>query len=51
MAKVEVKFTAFSSAHNAAPGDVKKVEDFEVARLESDGVAAPTSKTEAEKAK
>lgn len=51
MAKVEVKFTAFSDKHNASPGDVKKVEDYEVAGLESDGVAAPTSKAEAEKAK
>lgn len=50
MAKVEVKFSSFSSRHNASPGDVKKVDAEEVAALEADGVASPTSKKEAEKA-
>lgn len=49
MTKVEVKFTSFSSKHDASPGDVKKVDASEVAGLEADGVAQPTSKKEAEK--
>lgn len=50
MATVEVKFNAHSGKHNAAPGDVKKVDASEVKRLEADGVASPVSKSEAAKA-
>jgi hypothetical protein len=50
MTTVEVKFSGFSSKHNARPGDVKKVPAEDVAGLESDGIAVPTSKKEVEKA-
>ena len=48
--QVEVKFSAHSAKHKAVPGDVKKVDADEVRRLESDGVASPTSQKEAAKA-
>lgn len=51
MAQVEMKFSAHSAKHNAKPGDVKKVDARDAARLEVGGIAEPTSNKEAEKAK
>ena len=50
MAQIEVQFTAHSGAHKAKPGDTKKVDASEVARLVEGGIAAPVSKTEEAKA-
>lgn len=43
----KVKFSSYSSKHNAGPGDVKEVPEQDAINLEDGGIAVPATKADA----